>query len=390
MNKKIVLVFGGALLLVGAVAGAARLYAGNVAEVSRGPVHEVVVAQGAVIASAGVAEVRARTDGHVTRVLVREGDRVKAGQLLAEIDPSEIRTVLDRLQAERRVVGMSAGARGEDRAAAQAELKVAQAELARAEDHAVRIARLHVSGAESEQAAFDADRALDVARAHLAEVKARSGGRPADASAARGQVVAATASVAEAERMLARTKVIAPIAGIVLSRHIDEGDTVSPASGGLFEIADATRTEVAVEIEEPDALRIELGLPVKLTMPGGRVQLAEGKITRLSPRLQKRTIGADDARIRAEHQVRCAWVTWTHDGESPLPIGKRVEAAIQLPPHDVPARLPRAAVIIRDGRAEVHTARWPLGATRPVTLGAADDQFVEVAGLSPGDKVLVE
>jgi RND family efflux transporter MFP subunit len=358
MKTKIVWGVGAALVGVGAFAAASRL-GSPVAEVSAGPVHETVIAQGSVVATQGVAHVRARTEGRITRVLVREGDEVTAGQLLGEIDSAEARAQLSRVQAERRALG------------AEAALKAAQTTLAQAEDHHKRTRHLRAMEAVSEQAALDAERAVDVARAQVAEARARRDGT--------------AASVEEAERHLDRTRLYAPAGGVVLARHVDEGDTVSPASGSLFEIADAGRTEVAVEIEEPDAMRVQLGLKVTLTGPGGRPEIARGTLTRLSPRLGKRTVGADDARLRAEHLVRTAWVQWTGPA---LPIGKRLEAAIHLPPHDVAARVPRAAVVVKDGRAVVDTGGW-IGGEKPVTLGAADEAFVEVEGLAVGTPVKV-
>jgi hypothetical protein len=65
---------------------------------------------------------------------------------------------------------------------------------------------------------------------------------------------------------------------------------------------------------------------------GGRGELGHGRITRLGAGLQKRTLGADDARIRAESRVRGAWVELAAEaGRAPLPLGKRLEAKIALP-----------------------------------------------------------
>jgi HlyD family secretion protein len=333
---------------------------------------------------------------------VREGEHVEAGQLLAEIDSAEMKAVVARLAAERRAYGASAtaiarGARPQERVGAEAEVRAAEHAFKLAEDRARRLSSLHASGAESDQAEFEGKSALDIARAQLEQARARrdlanAGGRAEDVSAARDKVAAADASVDEAQQRLERTRIVAPIAGVILSRHIDEGDTVtaSPlAEQTLFEIADPTRTEVLVEIEEPDATRIKEGLEVTLTMPGGRPVLARGTLARIGARLQKRTVGADDARLRAENLVRSAWVEWKSEGTEMLPIGKRVEAIVEMSPREVTSRVPRTAVIVRDGHAMVEVPWGPLSSTQTVTLGAADDRFVEVTGVRPGTRVLI-
>jgi hypothetical protein len=144
-----------------------------------------------------------------------------------------------------------------------------------------------------------------------------------------------------------------------------------------------------VEIEEPDSLRISPGLSVKVTMPGGRVEVTQGRVSRVSPRLQGRTIGADEARVRAETRIRTVWVDWIAERGRDLPIGMRLEAAIQLPAREVQARLPRSAVRVRDGAISVELVKGPLRSAQPIVLGVADSNFVEVQGVAPGTKVLL-
>jgi multidrug resistance efflux pump len=383
--------------LTWAVRGSART-----SEVAPGPVRETVVGAGVVNARSGIADVRARTDGRVLRVYVHEGDHVEAGQLLAEMDSAEMKAILARLSAERHATSVSAtavtrGARTQERALAEAELKAAEHALKLAEDRARRMEALHASGAESDQADFEVKSTVDIARAHVAQARARrdlttAGGRAEDVAAARDRVTAADASLVEAQEHLDRTRIVAPIAGVILARHVDEGDTVSGSALGaltLFEVANAADTEVLVEIEEPDATRIKEGQDVAITMPGGRATLAHGHIVRVGARLQKRTVGADDARLRAENLVRPIWVEWKAGEGALLPIGKRVEGVVELAHREASARVPRSAVTVRDGQAMVDVAWGPLRSSRPVTLGATDAEFVEVSGVRPGTKVLL-
>jgi multidrug efflux pump subunit AcrA (membrane-fusion protein) len=395
MKRKLTVIAIGALL-VGGSAWCLRVATAKTCQVTSGALHETVVATGQVVPAAGIANVFARVDGRVTRVYVREGDHVKAGQLLAEIDSAEALAVVARLEAERRAFAATAsmvsqGARTQERVAAEAALTRSMANLAVAQDQLERAKKLHESGSESDRTLIEAQGAADVAKATVDEARARrdltvAGGRDGDVAAARDRVTAAGASLDEAKRRLDRTRILAPMDGVVLARRVDEGDTVNESSSALFDLADLEKTEISLEIEEPDALRAAEGMELTVTMPGGREPLGTGRITRLGARVQKRAIGADDARLRADTLVRSAWATYSG---VPLPLGKRVEAVIHLPERAVAALVPRSAVHVHDGLATVDVVAGPMLERRTVRLGAADSAFVEVDGLQAGTRLVL-
>src|SRR4051812_28472294 len=93
------------------------------ARVASGPVRERVVARAIVVPAEGVARVRARTEGRVLAVAVREGDRVEVGQLLAVLDDAVARAELDRRTAERNA--LAAGGDGGNARAARERLRAA-------------------------------------------------------------------------------------------------------------------------------------------------------------------------------------------------------------------------------------------------------------------------
>jgi multidrug efflux pump subunit AcrA (membrane-fusion protein) len=369
-----------------------------------GEIHRRVVARAMVVASGGVAEIRPRIDGRVLAVHAREGDVVTEGQLLAELDGSETKAELQRLEAEHRaleqtVAAVAEGMRPAERRALAAEAEAAAAELAWAEDQARRQHELFAQGNEAETRTRELDKSVDVARARVAVSAAkldlaRGGGRPADVAAARERVAAAAAAIERARAHLAHTRVLAPMAGVVLSRRVDPGDTVHamPTSSGgpMFEIADPTHTEIRLEVEEPDARAISPGLEVVVQSLGGREPLARGELSRLSARVERRTIAADDARVRADGWVRPAWATFGTGEGVGLPIGMQVEAVVRLPATQVEVRVPRDAVRIHEGRAWVTVPGLLLPRERAVLLGAADENWVEVRELGAGTVVLRE
>jgi multidrug resistance efflux pump len=390
-------------IIAAGVAGVAALGGAAAANNVRAPTTQVapaslterLVARAEVVSTEGVAEVRARIDGRVTRVLVREGDHVEAGQLLAELEGESQQAEVSRRQAERSALdanaaAVAAPARPEDRALAEAEAAAARREYELARDRAARAERLRGSGAgaEAEASATTSLAAVALERVHMAEARVRMatrGGRDVDVRAARARVEAASASVELAQRDLARTRIVAPIAGSVLARRIDPGDSVSlPATEALFDIADPTRVEVRAEIEELDAPRVSVGMPVYVTLVGRDERLAEGAVARISPRLERRRVGVEDVRVRADGVVRMAWISLSNRAN--LAIGQRLDAHLSFAAREVATTLPREAVRVVDGRALVQTPAYAglWYEDRAVTLGVADARRVEVRGLSPG------
>jgi multidrug efflux pump subunit AcrA (membrane-fusion protein) len=394
----IVVMLASSIVLVFGAATARARAASTTATVEEGTVAERVVANAVVVPVDGIAEVRARSEGRVLRVLVKEGDAVTEGQLLAEVESD-----LQQSEAKRRAAdvdaavasasGVVAGARVEERATVEAEVKGAREELTLSRDKLTRLEKLVALGSATESALTETRQAVRIGEAKLeaAEARlrlARAGGRPEDVKAAKARVMATEAALAAALAELGRAKLVAPISGSVLARRIDPGDTttIGPGTLAAFEIADPSRTELRLEVEEVDVDALEIDAELRVVRPGG-AQLGTARVVRRAARMDRRTIGADDARVRADGMVRAAWATWS--SPSKLPIGLRLEGWIERTPKRVDARLPRRAVSVRDGRAWVDVPFLLWSRPRPVQLGISDNSWIEVRGLTTGTTVLV-
>jgi multidrug efflux pump subunit AcrA (membrane-fusion protein) len=215
----------------------------------------------------------------------------------------------------------------------------------------------------------------------------------------KGQVLAEFEGEEEGSRTRTRTststntsQIMAPVAGAVVARRIDVGDSVAVASQGgtqaLFEIADTANTEVRAEIEERDAMRIGTGLAATLTAPGGGAVVGNGTIARVGARIERRTIGEGEARVRADGAVRAAWITWSAPPQQ-VALGQQLEAHVSLPPKPSATRVPRSAVVVREGRSVVETPLLLWSREVPVEVGAADDALVEIRGVEPGTRVFL-
>ncbi len=187
-------------------------------------------------------------------------------------------------------------------------------------------------------------------------------------------------------------EVNAPAKGVVLARNCEVGDYALAADRGavqpMFELADPAQTELRVEVEEADAPKVARDLPVTVTSRADRSARVPGQVVRVSAQLERRSIGADDARVRADGLVRAAAVTWRGDRPD-WPLGTRAEAVIEVRRRDAAARVPRAAVSVRDGRTVVESPQLLWTRVVPVEVVSADDAYAEVRGVEAGTEVVV-
>ena len=192
------------------------------------------------------AEVRvgSRVSGVVRRLYVREGDVVKAGAALAELDDRDLRA---RRNEARAALGL-----------ARANADYARADLRRKDE-------LHSS-------ALLAASELDVARR-------------ADAVAAQ-QVAQAQASLDFAAAQLDYTKIVAPIAGVVASVATQEGETVAAsfAAPTFVTLIDLARLEVWAYVDETDIGRIRVGQPARFTVDTYGDEEFAGRVAAIYPR----------------------------------------------------------------------------------------------------------
>lgn len=240
--------------------------------------------------------------------------------------------------------------------------------------------------------------AVVVPKGGVTDVASHDAGRAARVLAREGEHVDKGQTLVELDALDGAPKdakpdaVVAPIAGVVLARHVEPGDVVpDEAHGGppLFTLADPSATELRVEVDEEDADRVAPGLSVVVTRPGGGEAIAKGHVTRVSARIEPRTIGAGDARVRAASGVRAAWVAWDEAPRAAQPLGRRLEAEIRLAAPRTGARVPKSAVVVRDGRTVVEVPWGPWFRDRAVEVVSTDGSLAEIRGIPDGTLVLV-
>ncbi len=243
MNKRVVgtvivlVALGGGILLVkqrqGASASAAaaqpgqkpiELLASDLAVAGKAPLARVLPVTGTVKATQQ-ATIRSKVSGDVARVLVREGEAVAAGAVLAQIDTTEFASRV----AER-----------------EQNLKGAVAQLAIAQRNADNNKRLVAQG-------FISPSAMDTTQNQL--------------EAQRAAVAAAEQQLTQARKTLADATVRAPFAGVVTERAVQAGDKASPDMK-LFALVDNRSLEYEAALDPEDAAQVKPGMVVTLTPDG--------------------------------------------------------------------------------------------------------------------------
>ena len=246
--------------------------------VQRGPIRSLVSTNGKIepIQNFGF-EAHAPIATTVQRLLVKEGDHVRRGQLLLQLDDADIRTQAARAQAQ--VKSAQADQSALKTGGTQEEVLTLNAQLAKARstrDAAQRnldaLRRLQQDGAASPGEVRQAEDALQRAQTDATLLEQKQKDRYSKPETARTEAQAAEAQAAyeAAEDALVKSSVRAPFDGIVYSLPIKEGAFVQ-AGELLLQEADLSRVRVRAFVDEPDVGRLQSGQKVEITwdaLPG--------------------------------------------------------------------------------------------------------------------------
>jgi HlyD family secretion protein len=259
------------------------------------------------------------------RLFVEEGERVEAGQLLAEFadaaqkDAAVAQAEATLAEARAQLAKVRAGGRPSEVAAQRAHIAslAAAEEIARRD--AARTDRLVPSGAGAEAVAERNRFAARRAAAERAEAEARletlMHPRPEDVALAEAQVANAEAALDHARSDAALTRLYAPIAGTVLRIHARPGDQAG--ADGLLELADLGRMDVVADVYETDLPRVrvgasagatvrEIGWVVRRTVQAGTDPVAAVDARTVEVRLALDAEGAEALARRSNMQVQVA------------------------------------------------------------------------------------
>jgi len=278
---------------------------------------DTIVSPGIVEPWGGEAALSSQEPGWIAQIAVKEGESVRAGQLLATLEDAGQRHSVelaraDLAETESALARIEHGATAEELRQARADHAAAAARSALARSAAARTTRLHEQGAVPDS---EADRAVaesqsQTALAERAEARLlelQRGARAEDRSAARARVEAARARLRLAEANLARRRIDAPGAGTLLLSRFHPGEFYAVGAGPLFVLGDLSRLQVRLEVDEIDALAMDPGAPCALYSDAG-VRLTEGAVVRLAPKMGRRALAIESPTARTDVRVREVFV----------------------------------------------------------------------------------
>ena len=222
-------------------------------------------------------EARALTAATVRRVFVHEGQHVKKGQLLLQLEDADAQTqaahaVAQLRSAEADENAVRNGGTHEEVVTTEAELAKARNDRDTAQRNLDAIRRLNEKGAASMGEVRDAETQLTRAttQASLLEEKHKNRYSAPEVARVQAQAAEARASVAAAHSLLAKSNIRAPQSGIVYALPVREGTYVN-AGDLLLEEADLSKILVRAFVDEPDVGRLHAGQRIEITwdaLPG--------------------------------------------------------------------------------------------------------------------------
>ncbi|TCZ87224.1 efflux RND transporter periplasmic adaptor subunit [Lysobacter sp. N42] len=336
------------------------------------PANASVLDASGYIVARRMATVSSKVTGKVREVLIEEGQRVAAGQVLARLDPIDAGAQAELAQAQVAAARSQAGQ-------VRAQLREANANVARL---SALVRQQLVSRAQYDQAVAQ----RDALAAQLAVIDRNT-------EVARRQLAVAGIGVEN-------TVVRAPFAGVVTAKAAQPGEIVSPISAGggftrtgIGTIVDMDSLEVQVDVNEAYIGRVQPGMPVEAVLNAYPDWRIPGEVIAIIPTADRTkatvkvriALGVKDARIVPDMGVRVSFLERA-GANAPRPTGVWIPArAIVLPegtPADQAAKATRGTVFVAvDGRADA----------REVPLAELRDADRRVpSGIRPGEAVIVD
>jgi HlyD family secretion protein len=367
--------------------GSTKIDPSKLAKVEKGDLAKSVVATGKVEPITKV-EVKSKASGIVKKLLVEYGDRVKRGQLLAQLDKVEIEAGVEQSRAA--LLAADANLNGAEADYERAKVDAESPDiplLKRAYDRAEQMAK---DGVVSESALDDAEKGYkmavnkqNVARAQMTVLKAKIA--QSQAEVARDQ-----ASLKQFIEQLSYTDITSPIDGIVLSRDVEMGDAVSSilvlgsSATLVMTLGDTSQVYVKGKVDESDIGRVYLGQPARIKVESFKDKTFKGVVTKISPMgVEKDNVTTFEVRVSIDNP----------GGE--LKAEMTANAEIILDEHKSVLQIPEGSILYdkdRNASVEVPDPKGKEGKRKiAINIGISNGAKTEVLkGLNEGDQVILQ
>jgi HlyD family secretion protein len=341
----------------------------------------VLTASGYIVARRE-AIVSSKIQGRLSELRVEEGSVVRAGELLARLESTDLVASVERARAQMQQSDAQIGS-------AQAQVRRAEADVAEARR------QLGVAERLSTERLLAMD-SLDAARSRVALAEAALGQATADAQRATAARSQAGAELNVAQAQLQNTVISAPFAGTVVRKMAEVGESVAPippgvnistASGAIVALADLATLEMEADVSESNVARLQEGQPAEITVeafPDKRYKAVLRQVIPTADRtkatvLTKVTLLEKDKDLKPEMSAKVTFLEAATAGEP----------AADAPPPKPVILVPPAAVVTRDGGQKVFEVVAGTARVRPVTTSGTRRELLVVTDGLAGSETLV-
>jgi ABC exporter DevB family membrane fusion protein len=285
-------------------------------------------------------KVGSELSGKLRSVLVEEGDRVNAGQVVAVLANADLAAQIHTSAAQvkqreaelRKTVN---GARDQERRQALSSVQESAAVLDNARAEVERHNQLFSDGIVSREDKERYVREYDVAKAQYEEAIQHHAliddkPREEDIAAAQAALDLAKAQMAQAQAVYEKTLIRSPIQGIILRKHHRAGESVSNSStvpDPIVTIGDNSVLRVRVDVDETEVALVRVGQPAYVTADAYGKQRFTGHVVRVGNELGRKNIRTDEPTEKVDTKILETLVQL--DPGIQLPVGLRVDAYIK-------------------------------------------------------------
>ena len=383
----VVVVLGVAFGLIAATRGGTKIDPSKLAKVEKGDLAKSVVATGKVEPITKV-EVKSKASGIVKKLIVQPSDKVKTGQLLAQLDKEEIQAQVDQSRAASQAADASLKAAEADWERAKVDAEGPDVPLLKhAYERAVGMAK---EGVVSESALEDAQKNYEMALNKQNVAKAQLIVLKAKIAQSQAQVAQDRANLKQLEEQLSYTDIESPIDGVVLSRDVEMGDAVSSilvlgsSATLVMTLGDISQVYVKGKVDESDIGKVYLSQPARIKVESFKDKTFNGVVTRISPMgVEKDNVTTFEVRVsinnpggelKAEMTANAEIILEEHKNVLQIPEGsiiydKDKKASVEVPDHKG-----------KDGKRKL-----------AVNIGISNGAKTELlSGLKEGDQVVLQ
>ncbi|HEX4003239.1 MAG TPA: efflux RND transporter periplasmic adaptor subunit [Candidatus Acidoferrales bacterium] len=393
-RRRWILLGGGAaaLVLIVVVASAAlrpsrAIDPDKLATVERGDIARSVVATGKIEPLTKV-EVKSKASGIVEKLLVDAGDRVKAGQVLAELDKEQLQAAVGEAQAN-----LEAAEAGKQAAEASYQKNIVDAQgpdVPFLKSDMERAQTSYKQGLIALNAMQDAEKDYQLALNRQVSAQRNVLVSKAGVGEAEAQIAQSKAALENANENLEYATIESPIDGEVLSRDVEVGDAVSSIlvlgsqATLVMTLGDTSEVYVKGQVDESDIGKVYLGQPARIVVESFKDRAFQGRVTKIAP------LGEEKDNVTT-FEVRVSIVNAT--GE--LRANMSANAEIILEEKKNVLLIPEGALIFDKDKStlvEVPDGKSDTGRRRvAVKVGISNGVKAEVvSGLSQGQQVVLQ